>query len=60
MKSHSINIEFLQTIKNYAIKQGVTPSYIYKRIKEHKMVAVTIDGVQFINIKDFPTLNSKG
>ena len=41
------------------MQQGVTPSYIYKRVKEHKMTVVTIDGVQFINVKDYPTLKGK-
>lgn len=59
MKGQQVNIESLQTIKNYAMKQGVTPSYIYKRVKEHKMAVVTIDGVQFINTKDFPTIKGK-
>ena len=59
MKSHSINIENLQTVKNYALKQGVTPSYIYKRVKEQKMTVVTIDGVQFINVTEYPTIHGK-
>ena len=59
MKVSSTIIENLQTIKNYALKQGVTPSYIYKRIKEQKMAVVTIDGVHFINLKDYPTLTGK-
>lgn len=60
MKGNQVDIFNLQTIKNYALRQGVTPSYIYKRIKEQKMAVVTIDGVQFINTKDFPTFKGKG
>lgn len=59
MKAGSVNIESLQTVKNYAVKQGVTPSYIYKRVKERKMIVVAIDGVQFINMKEYPTIHSK-
>jgi predicted ATP-dependent serine protease len=43
-----INIEKLQTIKNYAKAHNVTTTYIYKLIKSNKMQHVVIDGVQFI------------
>lgn len=49
----------LQTIKNYAVKNGITPSYIYKLVKESKMQAVMIDGVQFIDTKKYPKLPTK-
>ena len=51
-----IEITNLQTIKNYAKSEGVTPSYIYKLIKEGKMESFQIDGVQFIETNKFPTL----
>lgn len=51
-----INIEKLQTIKNYALEMGVTTSYIYKLIKESKMAALAIDGVQFIQSDLYPEL----
>ena len=38
------------------MKEGNTPSYIYKLIKEGKMSAIKIDGVQFINIVEFPSI----
>lgn len=49
----------LKTIKNYAVKHGITASYIYKLVKENRMQAVTIDGVQFIDTKKFPSIPSK-
>jgi len=54
-----IEITYLLTIKNYATMHGITPSYIYKMIKEGKMNAVIIDGVQFIDTKSYPTIPSK-
>lgn len=51
-----VNIENLMTIKNYAIKEGVTPAYIYKLIKEGKMSSFSIDGYQFIETDKFPAL----
>lgn len=51
-----VNTESLLTIKNYSDKCKVTTSYIYKLIKEKKMEAVVIDGVQFIDILKFPRL----
>jgi hypothetical protein len=52
-------IHNLQTIKNYALGQNVTPSYIYKLIKEGKMSSVSIDGVQFIDTSRFPKIPIK-
>lgn len=49
----------LLTIKNYATMQTVTASYIYKMVKEDKMKAIVIDGVQFIDTKSFPTIPTK-
>ena len=46
----------LQSIKNYAMKNKVTPAYIYKLIKESKMQAFIIDGVQFIDTLKYPVL----
>lgn len=51
-----IDIDSLMTIKNYALKEGVTPSYIYKLIKEGKMSCFLIDGVQFIEVNKFPSI----
>ena len=51
-----IDISNLLTIKNFALKERVTPAYIYKLIKAGKMEAVTINDVQFINIKSYNTI----
>ena len=49
-------IDRLITVKNFALGQGVTPSYIYKLVKEKRMELVVIDGVRFINTAEFPSL----
>ena len=46
----------LMTIKNYASKEDVTTSYIYKLIKEGKMDSFVIDGIQFIQVNLFPSI----
>ena len=51
-----VEINNLITIKNYALKEMVTPSYIYKLIKEGKMQSFQIDGMQFIELDKYPTL----
>lgn len=52
----AINLKVLKTIKNFALGEGVTPSYIYKLVKEGKMQLVTIDGMRFVDVSKFPTL----
>lgn len=52
----AIKIIKLKTIKNFALEEGVTPAYIYKLIKEEKMEALVIDGVQFIDTEKYPTI----
>ena len=59
MKVFKVNIENLITIKNFAVKQGVTPAYIYKLVKEKKMAVVTIDGVQFVDLSQFSQLPTR-
>lgn len=54
-----VNSEQLKTIKNYAMQEKVTTSYIYKLVKEQKMQVVNIDGVQFVDVKQFPTLPNR-
>lgn len=56
MQSKTLNISALKTIKNYAMTQGVTTSYIYKLIKELKLDAVLIDGVAFIDTVKNPSI----
>ena len=52
----ALNLKVLKTIKNYAVGEGVTPSYIYKLVKEHKMQLVMIDGMKFVDISKYPTI----
>ena len=54
-----VKVKNLLTIKHYALKQSVTPSYIYKLVKENKMELVNIDGVKFIDKVAFPELPTK-
>jgi hypothetical protein len=56
MQSKTKDITTLKTIKNYALDQGVTTSYIYKLIKELKLDAVNIDGVSFIDTTKNPSI----
>jgi hypothetical protein len=51
-----VDISNLLTIKNFALKEKVTPAYIYKLIKEGRMQAVTINDVQFINVKAYKSI----
>lgn len=52
----ALNLKVLKTIKNYAVGEGVTPSYIYKLVKESKMRLVTIDGMKFVDVSVYPTI----
>lgn len=58
MQSKNIDITTLQTVKNYALKESKTTSYIYKLIKEKKLESVDIDGVKFIDRIKYPTIPS--
>ena len=52
----------LITIKNFALKHGVTPAYIYKLMKEGRMRIVIIDGVRFVDTsvyKSIPVLHRR-
>lgn len=46
----TLNIS-LMTVRNYALKQGVTVAWIYRLIKEGKLEGTQIDGVQFVKVK---------
>ena len=46
----------LMSVKNYAGREKVTTSYIYKLIRENKMDSFSIDGIQFIEVDRFPTI----
>ena len=54
-----VETAYLKTVKNYAMNNKVTPSYIYKLIKENRMEATMIDGVQFIDTNKFPIIPLK-
>lgn len=45
-----IETKNLMTVKNFALQNGVTPSYVYKLIREGKMESFVIDGVHFIDL----------
>ena len=51
-----MEISKLMTIKNYALKENVTTSYIYKLIKDGRMSSFQIDGMQFIQVDRFPSI----
>lgn len=51
-----VEVNKLMTIKNYASRENVTTSYIYKLIKEQKMSSFVIDGMQFIEVNKYPTI----
>ncbi len=44
------------SVKNYAVREGVTASYIYKLEKEGRMELFLIDGVKFVDITKYPSL----
>ena len=54
MKAKNIDINTLQTVKNYAVGQGVTPGYIYKLERAGTMETFIIDGMKFIQIDKYP------
>jgi hypothetical protein len=56
MQASKIDINSLMTVKNYAVRQGITTSYIYKLVKEKKLDTVDIDGVKFVDVIKNPTL----
>lgn len=51
-----LNSKWLRTVKHFAISKDVTPSYIYKLVKEGKMELIMIDGVKFVDIQKFPSI----
>jgi hypothetical protein len=58
MESNKVDISNLKSVKNYALKEGVTTSYIYKLIKLKRMESLDIDGVKFIDIKKYPSIQN--
>jgi len=52
----ALSFKSLLTVKNYAKRWDVTASYIYKLVKEQKMELVLIDGVRFVDTKEYPAI----
>ena len=48
----NINIENVQTVKNYAYDKRVTVPTIYRHIKEGKLKGIEIDGVKFVVLEE--------
>ena len=53
---NTVDLNTLKSVKNYAHGEDVTPSYIYKLVKEGKMDLFEIDGVKFVQVDRFPSL----
>jgi len=51
-----VNTKWLKTVKNFALGEGVTASYIYKLVKEGKMQLIMIDGVKFVDTSKYSTI----
>lgn len=51
-----VDTDNLMSVKNYADREGVTASYIYKLEREGKMVLFQIDGVKFVEVNRYPTI----
>jgi len=56
MKVEKVNIDKLQTVKNFAVSERVTASYIYKLEREGKIVLLEIDGMKFVQTDIYKTL----
>jgi hypothetical protein len=51
-----IETENIKTIKNFALSNNVTTAYIYKLIGENRITPVLVDGVKFIDIVKYPSI----
>ena len=49
----------LLTIKNWAKQMDVTTSYVYKLIKDGRVVPTVVDGVKFIDLGEYPSVPKK-
>lgn len=56
LASMKVETNNLMSVKNYADKEGVTASYIYKLVKKDIMELFEIDGVKFVEINKYPTI----
>lgn len=59
MKKNLITPDNLQSVKNYALAQKVSASYIYKLSRDGRMELVVIDEVYFIDKIKYPTLPTR-
>jgi len=48
----NINIENVQTVKNYAYDKRVTVPTVYNHIKAGKLKGIEIDGVKFVVLEE--------
>ena len=51
-----LNLKSLKTVKNFAKGEDVTPSYIYKLVREGKMKLTMVDGVKFVDTSMYSTI----
>lgn len=51
-----VEINNLMSVKNYAEREGVTASYIYKLEKQGRMELFQIDGIKFVEINKYQSL----
>lgn len=56
LASMKVEINNLMSVKNYAEREGVTASYIYKLEKQGRMELFQIDGVKFVEINKYQSL----
>jgi hypothetical protein len=50
-----MNTKCLKGVKNLAVGEGVTASYMYELVQEGKMKLIMIDGVKFFDTQIYPT-----
>jgi hypothetical protein len=51
-----IETENIKTIKSYALLNKVTTAYIYKLIGQNRITPVVVDGVKFIDLVAYPSI----
>jgi len=51
-----VEITNLMSVKNYAVREGVTASYIYKLEKQGRMELFQIDGIKFVETNKYPSI----
>ena len=51
-----VDISRLLSVSNYAKQHDVSPSYIYRLIREQRMSSLVISDVHFIDVIDYPSI----